>query len=230
MNPVVFTRRPLRRGVTLIEAVLFISVALGLIVGGLVIFNQASLSSRVAAQTRSLAALFSEAQVMLKRAPHGDWENDWDYESLNSILIASGAVPASKIGEPIPFYHISGVVLDTRLRTEWGTALGSVIGNASLGAGAGLPGWATGNDKTLVGFILDSIPPEACSRLAATDNTGRYPFGGITWATRVQRPGHGWHVEHVGPMSPAEAGEMCHLVGDFDGRVTLHVHVFLDRD
>ena len=42
----IYTKHGARRGVTLIEAVLFISIALGLIVGGLVFFQQASLAAR----------------------------------------------------------------------------------------------------------------------------------------------------------------------------------------
>ena len=78
-----------RRGVTLIEAVLFISVALGLIVVGLVFFQQASLLARVNTQIRVLAAIATETRSLLlisgyrpaAREPH------------DTVLIAVGAVP-----------------------------------------------------------------------------------------------------------------------------------------
>ncbi len=43
-----------RRGVTLIEAVLYISIALALIVGGLVFFQQASLAQRTNSAVRNI--------------------------------------------------------------------------------------------------------------------------------------------------------------------------------
>ncbi|MCA3441438.1 MAG: hypothetical protein INF50_14100, partial [Rhodobacter sp.] len=54
---------------TLIEAVLYIAVALALIVGGLVFFQQASLASRVNEQVRVLSALVAEARSHYSSQP-----------------------------------------------------------------------------------------------------------------------------------------------------------------
>ena len=48
-----------KRGVTLIEAVLFISIALGLIVGGIVFFQQASLAQRTNDAVRTVSGVAS---------------------------------------------------------------------------------------------------------------------------------------------------------------------------
>jgi len=52
------------RGVTLIEAVLFISVALGLIIGGLVFYRQADMNARVGRQANVLTGLLVEARAI----------------------------------------------------------------------------------------------------------------------------------------------------------------------
>jgi hypothetical protein len=70
LNPCPVTRLPpvtkdARCGVTLIEAVLFISVALGLIVGGLVFYQQASRAATYQGVVRGLQAVQGE-----DRAPY----------------------------------------------------------------------------------------------------------------------------------------------------------------
>jgi type II secretory pathway pseudopilin PulG len=95
-------RRPARRrGVTLIEAVLFISIALGLIVGGIVFFQQASTAQRTNDAVRTISGIASEVRAL--------------YQSQNSFagvsaatLISAGAVPSNI------------EVDDNELRNEWG--------------------------------------------------------------------------------------------------------------
>jgi len=65
-------RKARRRGVTLIEAVLFISIALGLIVGGLVFFQQASLAQRTADAVRNISALASETRALYQSSIYFD--------------------------------------------------------------------------------------------------------------------------------------------------------------
>ncbi|MCA3446241.1 MAG: hypothetical protein INF93_05900 [Rhodobacter sp.] len=89
-----------KRGVTLIEAVLYISIALALIVGGLVFFQQASLAQRTNSAVRNISAIASETRGLYQQA------NNFDGFTAAS-LINAGAVPTSLI---------SG----TNLVNEWG--------------------------------------------------------------------------------------------------------------
>jgi hypothetical protein len=73
-----------RLGVTLIEAVLFIAIALGLIVGGLVFFQQAQTASRTTEATRLLSALIAEARA----------NNLVGTPDIPDVLVAMGAVPS----------------------------------------------------------------------------------------------------------------------------------------
>jgi hypothetical protein len=83
-----------RRAVTLIEAVLFISIALGLIVGGLVFFQQASLAQRTQQTVRLINALLAESWALHQ-------VTGYDYGDAMVPLVAAGAVPSSALtGDP----------------------------------------------------------------------------------------------------------------------------------
>jgi type II secretory pathway pseudopilin PulG len=103
-----------KRGVTLIEAVLYISIALALIVGGLVFFQQASLAQRTNSAVRNISAIASETRGLYQQ------QNNFA-GFTQAALINAGAVPTSLI---------SG----TDLRNEWG---GTILAASTGGTGAG---------------------------------------------------------------------------------------------
>jgi len=95
-----FTRKPglLRRrnrAVTLIEAVLYISIALALIVGGLVFFQQASTAAKTNTMVRQLSAIMAEARVLLKALPVST-----PTFNITGTMIAAGAVPPDMVKNP----------------------------------------------------------------------------------------------------------------------------------
>jgi hypothetical protein len=100
-----------KRGVTLIEAVLYISIALALIVGGLVFFQQASLAQRTNSAVRNISAIASETRGLYQQ------QNNFD-GFTQAALINAGAIPSSLI---------SG----SNLVNEWG----GTITAASTGSG-----------------------------------------------------------------------------------------------
>jgi hypothetical protein len=103
-----------RRGVTLIEAVLFIAVALGLIVGGPVFYQQATLAARTQETVRLFSAIVQETRGLYHGAVWQDWLDDspasWTAGSsqIQRVLISAGAVPASSVRS------------ETLLATPWG--------------------------------------------------------------------------------------------------------------
>jgi type II secretory pathway pseudopilin PulG len=142
---------PRKRGVTLIEAVLYISIALALIVGGLVFFQQASLAQRTNSAVRNISAVASEVRSL--------------YQQSNSFagvdeatLINAGAVP-------------SGIIDNTTdpatLRNEWG---GEIEVKPS-GFSAPFP-TASGFD-----IVYRGVPEAACTRLTSTDVNGTARVG-----------------------------------------------------
>jgi hypothetical protein len=88
---------PLRRhrAVTLIEAVLYISIALALIVGGLVFFQQASTAAKTSTMVRQLSAVLAESRILIKGTELTDVP-----ANMTSYLIAAGAVPTDMVASP----------------------------------------------------------------------------------------------------------------------------------
>ena len=83
------------RAVTLIEAVLYISIALALIVGGLGFFQQASTAAKTSATVRQLSAVVAEGRAFIKGTPLSDVPLD-----MTSYMISAGAVPQDMVASP----------------------------------------------------------------------------------------------------------------------------------
>jgi hypothetical protein len=115
----VFTRksgllRRRNRAVTLIEAVLYISIALALIVGGLVFFQQASTAAKTSTTVRQLSAILAETRVLMNGMTLTDLGTELPTEVLTPTLIAAGAVPPDMVKDAItlsnPFGGVTHVV------------------------------------------------------------------------------------------------------------------------
>ena len=155
-----YTKHGARRGVTLIEAVLFISIALGLIVGGLVFFQQASLAARTNDAVRSISGLASEIRAAYRT-------QDTFTGITPAVLISSGAVPSSQVN-----------AAGTGIVNEWSHPV-LIRGNA---AGTPAP-LATAGQFFEIEY--ENIPVAACTRLAtATDGNG--PIGPGIVSIRVR--------------------------------------------
>jgi type II secretory pathway pseudopilin PulG len=139
-----------RRGVTLIEAVLFIAVALALIVGGLVFFQQAQTARRANETIRLLSALSTEARALFGRAK--GLGGGGTMEDLESLLIAAGAVPSNAIDSTG-----AGIV------TPWG---------GDLNSGVTDDGTTCSEGELVYSFVIFDVPREICTRIV------RYGPGG----------------------------------------------------
>jgi type II secretory pathway pseudopilin PulG len=142
---------PRKRGVTLIEAVLYISIALALIVGGLVFFQQASLAQRTNSAVRNISAVASEVRSLYQQSN--------SFAGVDEVtLINAGAVP-------------SGIIDNTTdpatLKNEWG----GFVQVASAPAVAPFPADS--------GFTVTyrGVPEAACTRLTSTDASGTARVG-----------------------------------------------------
>ena len=90
------------RGVTLVESVLFLAIAMGLFTGGLLFFRQSSQAQKTTDLVRQVSDMTAQVRLLYRSA--------LDYSDLNeTVLIGAGAVPASRID--------SG---GTRITTDWG--------------------------------------------------------------------------------------------------------------
>ena len=79
-----------RRGVSLLESILFLAIALSITLGGLAYFRQTSDTTDVSQAVRELTTLIAEARTYFARQA--------DFAGLTpAVLIAAGAVPRSMI-------------------------------------------------------------------------------------------------------------------------------------
>ena len=135
------------RGATLIEAVLFTVVALGLVTGGVVLYEQASNSSRNNETIRMLASLQSQVRALYQSQP------DFGTADMADLLIASNTMPSS---------------LQTDTDNDGDNdALVSPFGGAVAVTGA------TENFTV----ELEDVPVDICSRIVAFDDAGNGTIG-----------------------------------------------------
>ena len=193
-----------KRGVTLIEAVLYISIALALIVGGLVFFRQASVAQRINSAVRNLSSIAAETR--------GLYQQQGSFAGFNhATLISAGSVPTSLISNPAT----------GELKNEWGGVItagptAAVTQVGSPGAIGFTPGFAANS-----GFfvVYPNVPITACSRLVSVDKYGTGPLGNrirsVTFGTGtpvypsmvVALPGGGFGG--TTELEPLDASNFC---------------------
>jgi hypothetical protein len=192
-----------KRGVTLIEAVLYISIALALIVGGLVFFQQASLAQRVNSAVRNISALASETRGLYQS------ENVFTGFTGNT-LIDAGAAPSSLI---------VGSGATATLQNEWG---GRIVG---------APATVLGLDDSF-SIIYDNVPRAACTRLASYDPEGAgrvgsgialvgFRQGNLDTGNYTSAPQTNPAASNVNGITPTEAANYCTTNGTGNGSVDM---------
>jgi hypothetical protein len=185
-----------KRGVTLIEAVLYISIALALIVGGLVFFQQASLAQRTNSAVRNISAIASETRGLYQSAATFTG-------FTQQTLIDAGAVPSSLVN-----------AAGNALTNEWGGAITGVAANVD---GAADDGFAV---------TYENVPLNACVRLASYDANGagrvgsgidevRFRASAAVAAFAAQADNGTSSI--AGGITPAEASVFCAAIDDAQG-------------
>jgi len=191
-----------KRGVTLIEAVLYISIALALIVGGLVFFQQASLAQRTNSAVRNISAIASETRGLYQQ------QNSFAGFTQSS-LINAGAVPTSLIDTSTD---------PDSLKNEWGgtiTAGTNAVILDPVGTAPALP--------INAGFfvVYPGLPTAACVRLTSTDASGTGRVGSGIRSISFKAPS-GSFVNEFPPESlrPSDVATLCETGGVVDVRFT----------
>jgi hypothetical protein len=179
------------RAVTLIEAVLYISIALALIVGGLVFFQQASTAARTNATVRQLTAIIAETRVLIKGMPQtGSVDEPMD---IASFLISAGAVPPDMVTSA--------------------TSLSNPFGGTTV-----LGSWPSINGP-MISIGLSNVPQGVCARLlTATSGSDYSALTDAAGSTTIVSSGYtdglvfapGAFGQWRGySMNPTQAGWMC---------------------
>ena len=135
------------RGATLIEAVLFSVIALGLVIGGIVFFEQASLSSRTNEAIRLMASLPSQIRALYQS------QSSFGSDDISDLLISSKAVPVSMLEDT-----------DTNAGFD---AINNMFGGTVIATGA----------SSQFTIALTKVPVEICARIVPFDSSGSGTIG-----------------------------------------------------
>jgi len=150
-----------RRGVTLIEAVLYISIALALIVGGLVFYQQASTAARINSLVTMLSSVIAEARAAQSESSATVlFQNN--PVNFTSYLVTRGSVPGAWLDKSKP--------ANEQIRHPWG---GFVQFEVGIATGV--------NPVRLVTVRMSDVPMQLCARLGATVGNGATVYSGGYW-------------------------------------------------
>ena len=151
------------RAVTLIEAVLYISIALALIVGGLVFYQQASTAAKSNAFVRQMSALIVEAATVYYNPSYQKTIQPLYFGSndtrVGHIIAASGGAPADTIKAGTFDADASRGVLQTSFVNPWGGATEVYVYTFNAGALV----------MPMVSILSVDVPLNVCSRVVRSD-------------------------------------------------------------
>ena len=199
------------RAVTLIEAVLYISIALALIVGGLVFFQQASTAAKTSRMIRQLSASIAEGRVVMTGLSFTA-----DHIDLTPIFVAAGAVPQEMLAGETTLPNPFSPTLLSNPFGGWTMFFGGIYGSSRM-----------------LEVLTTNVPQGVCARLlTATGGVevlsgagGSMTAPAATNATTLVSSG--FHAAGVGSftdysigtgnrhyvMNPTQAGWMCKYGG-----------------
>ncbi|MBL4558671.1 MAG: hypothetical protein JKP98_21275 [Rhodobacteraceae bacterium] len=134
---------------TLIEAVLFISIALAVIVGGLVFYQQAAIASQTQATIRLAQALVAETRSRFR-------PDDAKIDNLDEVMVKAGAVPGNAVLDGTDGCWV---------QSQWG---GCIAFKSSFIKSSG---------ERYMEMKLYGIRPAVCARIVPFDEAGNGVLG-----------------------------------------------------
>ncbi len=196
---------------------LYISIALALIVGGLVFYRQASFASDFNSLNRLLSSTVVEARIFTREYPKPIWPPTplitIGTANFEAFLISNGSIPSAHLDMTQP--------AGDRIRSPFGGGIGFIAAVYSLAVGG----------ASTVAVVLQDLPVEACARLSASSAAGQTSF-----ATGLQSGNSQDNSSILGNQTVARgqtvstAGTKCKTSDiDGDGKVALNL-VFNYRD
>lgn len=183
------------RGVTLIEAVLFISIAMGIIVGGLQFYRQATIASRTLDTVRLTASLVSETQNIFRM---NGFPGGAGRTRIDPVLAAAGSIVASARSDDPAF----------PIRSAWGSPITVDGGTGEINGSEG---------PVALHVVYEDIPLPICTRIVSVDSGGSGPLGSGIIEVGVHDSGGNLVSHHIpatdGELSPSLGAAMCRLGG-----------------
>jgi len=155
-----------RRGVSLIEGVLYLIVALAILVAGIVFFNQAVMSRQVNATSTMMTSVSAFLIDSLRESSSTEQNPFFESDaSPTEYAIKAGAVPAEMIGTD-----------GFTIRDPWGGVVTFYEAAAEIGA----------RRIPILAARLNDIPANACMRLGHKNAGGDTPVGLDVLAVAVE--------------------------------------------
>jgi hypothetical protein len=184
------------RAVTLIEAVLYIAIALALIVGGLVFFQQASTAAKTNTMVRQLSAVLAEGRVLVKGMPLGTEPVGFVHQ-IDDLLIAAGAVPSDMVASATSLTNPFGGTTEVSYQnmTDYGQVMRMTLTNVPQTVCARLLTASSGSDSLTGSSAFGS------NNLGGTTLLGP---GYLQGGAGIGLPTHKPYM-----MNPTQAGWMC---------------------
>lgn len=168
-----------KRAVSLIEGVLYLVVALSVIVGGIVFFNQAKLANNLTDAEKVSRLIVQSARSLPRDNPVGGLEGIAQWE-LNDVLIA---------GKYIPEHYLN------------------VAGDAYMLPGTDVEFYITGGVR--IDMELDGIPQEYCMRLLTVNAGGDGPLGSGIAYIDIESADESVIYASAPPITPADIQDIC---------------------
>lgn len=159
-----------RRAISLIEGVLYLVLALAIIVGGIVFFQQANFNRQVNSVAGMMTSVSSYLIATTKNASRTHADSDFTTGDSTTFAIKSGAIQSDMVD------HANNHDAIEVIRSPWGGIVTLREAAASV----------DGHRTPIVAARLNDLPVGACMRLGHKNSNGTSPIGGSVFALGVE--------------------------------------------
>ncbi len=171
MNIFNFNPRRLRkRAISLIEGVLYLVVALAIIIGGIVFFQQANFNRQVNSVAGMMTSVSSYLIASTKNVSRTRADSNFKAGDSTSYVIKSGNIQSDMVDKA------KGAPDTDVIRSPWGGVVTLREAAATIG----------GNRAPIVAARLNDLPVGACMRLGSKNKNGISMIGGNVFALGVE--------------------------------------------
>lgn len=178
------TRKARHRAISLIEGVLYLVLAMAVIMGGIVFFQQATLSKEVNQAASMMTSISAQVISSIEISSSIDADSSVDVEDMSTWAIRAGAVPADRIDD------VSASV--PLIKSPWQGVI-TFVEAAALKSGVRIP---------VVAARMNDIPAGACMRLGGKAISGQTKVGNNVFAMVIEENDE---VETSGAWTPGTA-------------------------
>jgi len=161
------------RAISLIEGVLYLVVALAIIVGGIVFFQQANFNRQVNSVAGMMTGVSSYLIATTQNVSMTRADSDFTWGDATTYAIKSGAVQSDMVDQA------QGMPDRDVIRTPWGGIV--TLEEAAV--------TIDGRRMPIIALRINDVPTGACMRLGHKNSNGTSNIGGRVFALGVEENG-----------------------------------------